>query len=211
MSRPLPAAARSAVRLPLRRVLSIVLLLSLVLPVAPFSTASAASEVATRQAGSSPVRVSVSGVMAGESGSATFAAPVGMEQAVPEEPLLPPLPEPPAATAEPPIAPPGPSLELPTATPLLPVALSLGAEGSILAQGGSLLLTLRVESLGSAESAPLPAVDVTLLLPAGVVTAEGWSGSLRWKGIPVAPGAPFVQTLHLQVDEAGGAMRRWWR
>ena len=84
------------------------------------------------------------------------------------------------------------------------MALSLGAEGSILAQGGSLLLTLRVESLGSAESAPLPAVDVTLLLPAGVVTAEGWSGSLRWKGIPVAPGAPFVQTLHLQVEGAGG-------
>jgi len=86
-------------------------------------------------------------------------------------------------------------------TPPLPVALSLGTEGSILVEGRSLLLTLRVESLASAESASAPlAVDVTLLLPPGVVTAQGSSGGLGWKGIPIAPGAPFVQTLHLQMD-----------
>ena len=207
----LPARpARLSVHLSLRRLLSALLLLSLVAPLAPAPPVQAAAQGRNADA-------SIAFAPAADSHFAPASSPTSgeatVEQTAPAEPPaqpqepLPPLPPfdqpPPAPPAEPPVSAPGPLLPPAAVTPPLPVALSLGAEGSILAEGRSLLLTLRVESLASAESASAPlAVDVTLLLPPRVVTLEGSSGGLGWKGIPIAPGAPFVQTLHLQMDAA---------
>jgi RHS repeat-associated protein len=88
-------------------------------------------------------------------------------------------------------------------TPTLPLYLDLRVDRFVMAPGETALLTVMVYSQVESD---VPGLTLALELPAGLATAGGESGELRWPLLSLAPGPEntpsWQQTLILQADLA---------
>lgn len=124
--------------------------------------------------------------------------------APPRQGTIPPV-EPPVEGEPTTVSAPADSLALQVLPATLPVDLRLQVDRLVLEPGATALLTLTVASSQPALGVNL---QVSLNLPAGLVTPQGETGGLRWNIPAPEPPQPFVQAVQLQVDpQALGSAR----